>query len=260
MQYNNLLTELENQLLIVTINRPSALNALNVQTKEELKHLFTVYIPQHDTIKAVILTGAGEKAFVAGADIKYFETFTTESAAAFSKLGHETFDAIERLHTPVVAAVNGYALGGGCELAMACHVRIASEQAKFGQPEVNLGILPGYGGTQRLPQLIGKGRAIDMMLTGKLIDASTALAYGLVSAVVPAKNLIETAKKYLQQVLTKSPLAIKATLDSVLAGYDEGTNGYQKEIKEFGLLSNTEDFKEGVDAFINKRQANFKGK
>lgn len=211
-------------------------------------------------IKSVIITGAGQKAFVAGADITQFHGLTIEEGKKVAKSGLDVFFKIENSPKPVVAAVNGFALGGGCELTMACHFRIASENAKFGQPEVNLGLIPGYGGTQRLVQLIGKGRAIELLITGNMIDASTALQYGLVNAVVPQEELLAKATSILSIVNTKAPLAVAKCIEAANAVYNEEVNGYDVEMNGFGDCFGTADMKEGTAAFLEKRKANFTGK
>ena len=211
-------------------------------------------------IKSVIITGAGAKAFVAGADISEFIGLTKEEAIKMARKGQETFFRIENSPKPIIAAVNGFALGGGCELAMSCHFRIASENAKFGQPEVNLGLIPGYGGSQRLTQLIGKGRSIELMITAKMIDATTALQYGLVNEVVPQDELMKKAVAVLELINTKAPLAVGGCIKTANAVFDETVNGYALEVEEFGDCFISEDAKEGTTAFLEKRKANFKGK
>lgn len=259
MRYSTLLTSLENSIFTVTINRPDKLNALNKEVFTDLNNAVDE-IQNNPAIKSAIITGAGTKAFVAGADISEFSSLTKAEAMTLSKRGQDIFFKIENSAKPVVAAVNGFALGGGCELAMACHFRIAGDNAKFGQPEVNLGLLPGYGGTQRLTQLIGKGRAIELLISGNMIDAATALQYGLVNYVVPAAELLNKAVTVLSLINTKAPIAIAACIKAVNAVYDETSDGYITEINGFGECFDTEDMKEGTTAFLEKRRANFTGK
>lgn len=255
----NLSLALKEGILTVTINRETQLNALNHSTLAELKETFQSIYDDKD-IKGVILTGAGEKAFVAGADIKEFAEVNEVNGRKFSESGQEIFDLIENCHTPVIAAVNGFALGGGCELAMACHVRLASANARFGQPEVNLGILPGYGGTQRLTQLVGKGKALELMMTGDMINAEEAKDLGLVNHVFPDKDtLIEKAHEMLVKITAKAPIAIGLVIDCVNAVFNKEENGYQTEANAFARCCGTEDFKEGAAAFVEKRKPNFKG-
>lgn len=255
--YTTLLTTIENNILTITINRPEKLNALNQQVMEELGK--AIDEAENDSqVRSVIITGAGEKAFVAGADIKEF--LAVSEGENLAKKGQDIFFKIENASKPVVAAVNGFALGGGCELAMACHFRLASENAKFGQPEVNLGLIPGYGGTQRLPQLIGKGRAMELLLTGNMLDAPTALQYGLVNYVVPANELIARTIALLDIINKKAPIAIRECIKAVNAVYDPSKKGYEEEAKSFGITFTTEDMKEGTSAFLEKRKAIFNGK
>lgn len=245
---------------IITINRPNQLNALNKSTINELSDLLDK--SEVDTqIKAIILTGSGEKAFVAGADIKEFSDFNIDQGAALSKEGHEKlFDKLENLSTPVIAAVNGFALGGGLELAMSAHIRVASDNAKMGLPEVSLGVIPGYGGTQRLAQLVGKGRANELILTAGMISAEDAYRIGLVNHVVPQSELLATCQKMASRISRNSPRAISHAIKSVNAGFKDGVNGFDTEISEFGKCFGTEDFKEGTSAFIEKRKPVFTGK
>jgi enoyl-CoA hydratase len=259
MSYQTLLTNIENGILIVTINRPEKLNALNKNVFTDIGNVVDE-IEQNTTIQSAIIIGSGSKAFVAGADITEFGGLTHEQAAALSKRGQDIFFKIENCSKPIVAAVNGFALGGGCELAMACHFRIASTNAKFGQPEVNLGLIPGYGGTQRLAQLIGKGRAIELLITANLIDAPTALQYGLVNYVVPQEELLQKAIDILTLVNTKAPLAVGACIQATNALYDNTQNGYEAEIKAFGKCFGTNDMIEGTTAFLEKRKPVFTGK
>lgn len=259
MEYQNLKISHEDGILLVTIDREKALNALNQQTMKELKAFFGEDAPQR-LCKGIILTGAGKKAFVAGADIKEFLDLDEEKGTEMSRRGQEIFALIERFPKPVIAAVNGFALGGGCELAMACHLRIASDNARFGQPEVNLGIIPGYGGTQRLIQYLGKSKAMELMLTGDMINAEEAYRLGLVNYVLPVGEIIYKAKSLIEKIGTKGPIAVAKVIESVNAYFEEGVDGFEQEIKAFGQTTATEDFKEGAAAFIEKRPANFKGK
>jgi len=255
---STILTHLENNIFTITINRPDKLNALNAAVFTDLnKALDEVYI--NAQIKSVIITGSGPKAFVAGADISEFIELSKAESMLLSKAGQDTFFRIENSPKPIIACVNGFALGGGCELAMSCHFRIASENAKFGQPEVNLGIIPGYGGTQRLVQLIGKGRAMELLMSAGMIDAVTALQYGLVNYVVAPDNLIQKAKEILTLINTKAPIAIAKCITSANAVFDESKDGYETEIKAFADCFDTEDRVEGTTAFLEKRKANFKG-
>ena len=256
--HQTLLTTLENNILTITINRPDKLNALNKAVIAELEEVINE-IEKDESIKAAIITGAGQKAFVAGADISEFTGLTSGEGMDLARRGQEVFFEIENASIPIIAAVNGFALGGGCELAMACHFRIASENAQFGQPEVNLGLVPGYGGTQRMPQLIGKGRALELLMTGNMIDASTALRYGLVNHVVNQEELLEKAKTILQTILTKAPLAIAKCISAVNVGVNQ-QNGYIAELEAFGECFSTEDMKEGAAAFLEKRKPMFKGR
>ena len=259
MNYQTLLTELNDGIVTITINRPEKLNALNQQMINELDAAFDE-IDSNEEIRGVIITGAGPKAFVAGADISEFTGFTAQQAKAMSENGHRIFNKIESASKPVIAAVNGFALGGGCELAMACHLRIASENAKFGQPEINLGIIPGYGGTQRLPRYIGKGKALELLLTGDMMTAQDALQWGLVNKVTLQDELIPTCLSILNKIKTKSPLVIDRVIACVNSHYENGTDGFELEIDEFSQCMNTEDFKEGTAAFLEKRLPNFKGR
>ncbi len=249
----------EGKILIIKISRPEALNALNRDVFLNLKESFLNAKDDRET-SGIILTGEGEKAFVAGADIKEFANFTPIEAFGLSQFGMEIFSLIERFPKPVIAAINGFALGGGLELAMACHIRIASKNAKFGQPEVNLGLTPGYGGTQRLPRLVGMGRALELLLTGKAIDAEEALKIGLVNKVVEQGELLEEAKKLLNLVIEKAPLALEAIINCVVFGMEAGLEvGLKLESSNFATLFSTRDMKEGVNAFIQKRKAEFIG-
>lgn len=258
MTYQTIKTEISEQILTITLQREDKLNALNILLLQEIKQAI-VEAQENPEVRGILITGSGTKAFAAGADIAEFANFSTPEATKMSRDGHEVLFAIERSKKPVIAAVNGFALGGGCELALSCHIRIASENAKFGQPEVNLGVPPGYGGTQRLAQIIGKGRAMDMLLSTDVIDAKTALSFGLVSEVVPIEELIAATRKKLGKIIQKSPNAIARVIDCVNAFYQDGENGFEKEILEFGLAFSSEDFKEGTNAFLEKRKAEFSG-
>lgn len=260
MNYQNILLERWDDITVITINRPDKLNALNKATIDELHHAFMA--ENLDPVsKAIILTGSGTKAFVAGADISEFAHFSVEEGAALSAEGQKKlFDFVENLQTPVIAAVNGFALGGGLELAMACHIRIASDNAKMGLPEVTLGVIPGYGGTQRLPQLIGKGRAMEMIMTAQMLDATSAHQFGLVNHVVPQSELLDFAKQLAAKITKNSVVAVAKAIEAVNANYKDGVNGYQTEIKNFGECFGTQDFKEGTTAFLEKRKPNFPGK
>lgn len=259
MSYQTLLTSLENNIFIITVNRPEKLNALNKTVIEELsKAVDEVY--NNAEIKSAIITGAGEKAFVAGADISEFLPLDEKSGEALARKGQQNvFDKIENSPKPIVAAVNGFALGGGCELALACHFIIASENAKFGQPEVNLGLIPGYGGTQRLTQLVGRNRAMQFIMTGEMIKVEDAEKYGMVNKVVAQHKLLDETKEILQTIHTKAPLAIAKVIE-VINNFDHTQQGYDFEIKKFSECFATEDVRVGVNAFLEKRKANFKGK
>ena len=257
--YKNLLTSLENNVLTITINRPDKLNSLNEDVFTDLNNVIDE-IENNTVIKSVIITGAGPKAFVAGADISEFSGLNKEEAKTMAKRGQDIFARIESCNKPIIAAVNGFALGGGCELSMACHFRIASDNAKFGQPEVNLGLIPGYGGTQRLVQLIGKGRALELLMSANMIDANTALQYGLVNYVVKQEELLSKARSILEMINSKAPIAVAACIKAANAVFDETTDGFDVEINEFGNCFDSEDMKEGVTAFFEKRKAVFKGR
>ena len=259
MIFENILVQKAAALAQITINRPKKLNALNKATIDELHKAFDA-LESDLNIKAIILTGSGEKAFVAGADISEFAHFTSEEGATLAREGQETlFNFIENLATPVIAAINGFALGGGLELAMACHFRIASENAKMGLPEVSLGVIPGYGGTQRLPQLVGKGKAMEMIMTAGMISADDAKNCGLVNHVTPQEELILLAEKIASKILRNSPVAISAAILAVNANFEDGVNGFDTEISAFGDCFGTEDFREGTAAFLEKRKPNFSG-
>lgn len=259
MEFKNLLFNLSNGILTITVNRPDKLNALNKLTVQEIGHAFQE-AKANPEVKIIIITGAGVKGFVAGADISEFVGLTTEQGKVLAKAGQDIFKAIEDSPKPVIAAVNGFALGGGCELAMACHLRIASDNAKFGQPEVNLGLIAGYGGTQRLIQLIGKTKAIELHLTGDMITADQALYLGLVNYVVPQIELMSRSIEIAERIKAKSPKAIAAAITAINGYFTEGVDGYQKEIEEFSKCFGTDDFKEGTAAFLEKRKANFTGR
>lgn len=257
MKYINILVQNEAKIATITINRPNKLNALNRDTIQELHNAFRE-LDEDKNIKAIIITGSGEKAFVAGADIAEFSNFSEKEGGDLAKEGQERlFDFVENLATPVIAAVNGFALGGGLELAMACHFRIASDNAKMGLPEVSLGVIPGYGGTQRLPQLIGKGRANEMIMSARMIDAQKALAYGLVNEVVAQQELLPLCKKMASSISNNSSVAISYAIKAINAGFSSSVDGYVEEIKAFGACFGTKDFKEGTTAFLEKRKANF---
>ncbi|KPM31922.1 Enoyl-CoA hydratase [Croceitalea dokdonensis DOKDO 023] len=259
MEYKNIYIEEERNLGTITIDRPKKLNALNKATIEEL-HVAFKELDADKNIKAIIITGNGEKAFVAGADISEFAHFSEKEGGVLAAKGQELlFDFIAHLSTPVIAAVNGFALGGGLELAMACHFRVASSNAKMGLPEVSLGVIPGYGGTQRLPQLVGKGRAMEMIMTAGMISAEQALDYGLVNYVVEPEDLMPLCTKLASKISNNSPVAIAHAINAINAGYSFNTNGYAAEIEAFGACFGTNDFKEGTTAFLEKRKANFPG-
>lgn len=260
MTYENLLLEYTDGIAVLTINREKVLNALNLKTLQELRAFFTKDALELPNLKGVILTGAGEKAFVAGADISEFSGFDQASGAAFAKSGQDVFFAIERFSKPVIAVIKGFALGGGCELAMACHLRIAGEKARFGQPEVNLGLIPGYGGTQRLIQYLGKTKATELLLTADMIGAEEAHRLGLVNYVMPPGEEMTKAAELLEKISQKAPVAISQIIESINAYFENCTNGFDFETKAFGNCCGTEDFKEGAAAFIEKRKANFIGK
>ena len=259
MSYNNLLINQNNGVCTITINRPNKLNALNKETIQEL-HDAIQEANLDKQVKVIILTGSGEKAFVAGADISEFAHFDVENGAKLAQKGQELlFDLVENLPTPVIAAVNGFALGGGLELAMACHFRVASSNAKMGLPEVSLGVIPGYGGTQRLPQLVGKGRAMEMIMTAGMIDAQQALSFGLVNHVTSQEELLTFCEGLANKIMRNSSVAIAAAINAVNAGYKDGVDGYAAEIESFGNCFGTADFKEGTTAFLEKRKADFPG-
>ncbi len=254
-----ILSEVRNGVLIITVNRPDKLNALNKQTIEELHE--TLAEAEHmNEIRSVILTGAGQKAFVAGADIAEFANYSVEEGKMLSATGHfKIFNFIENFSKPIIAAVNGFALGGGLELALCCHIRVVSDNAKMGLPEVSLGVIPGYGGTQRLAQLMGKGKAFEMIVTADVINAQEAYHWGLANHVTTQENLLDKCLEISSKIATKSPTAIKTAIKVINSGFKNQVNGYEVEIEEFGKSFGTKDFREGVDAFLEKRKADFKG-
>lgn len=259
MDYKYLHLEKEGHIGIITVNRPEVLNALNSEVLKEVKRAFA-YMEEDDEVRVVIITGAGEKAFVAGADIKEMQPLNAVEGRNFGRLGQEVFRFIEMMEKPVIAAVNGFALGGGCELAMAADIRLASEKAKFGQPEVTLGIIPGFGGTQRLSRLIGEGRAMELILTGRMINAEEALRIGLVNAVYPADKLMEEAKKMAEIIAKNAPLAVRFAKAAVNKGLQTDIDTAMSiEADLFGLCFATDDQKKGMQAFINKEKVEFKG-
>jgi enoyl-CoA hydratase len=260
MDLTNLLVEIRDRILYITINRENKLNALNKLTLAELHDVITQSF-QDDSVGGIIISGAGPKAFVAGADISEFSEFNTDEARELAREGQtKVFDVIQNSEKPIIAAINGFALGGGLELAMACHIRIASTTAKMGLPEVSLGLIPGYGGTQRLSQLIGRGRALEMILKADMINAEEAYRTGLVNHVVEPDNLITKSEEILNKIMSRSPFAVGSAIRAVNAAYIEGENGFEAEITEFSNCFGSEDFKEGVSAFLEKRPAEFKGK
>lgn len=259
MAYQTLLVDVTDRICTVTINRPDKLNALNAQAKSELRDLFEA-LTTDEAVDVVIVTGAGEKSFVAGTDIGELSALNATSGRPFAAAGQSVFSRIESLGKPVIAAVNGYALGGGCELALACHIRIASENARFGQPEVNLGVIPGYGGTQRLPRLVGEGRAMEMILSGDPVDAQEALRSGLVNKVVPPSELMATCRALALKIASKGQPAVRLAIQAVHASQEMHLDeGLEMEAGLFGTACGTEDFKEGVAAFLEKRKPKFTG-
>jgi len=260
MSYSNLTLTTENDITTVVVDRPKKLNALNRKTLSEIHEAFVCLKDDEDT-KLVILTGSGQKAFVAGADISEFADYSVAEGQDLSGTGHaRVFDYIAHFPKPVIAAINGFALGGGLELAMAAHFRIASENAKLGLPETSLGVIPGYGGTQRLPQLVGKGRAMEMIMTAGMISAENALDYGLVNHVVTLDELLEYTEKIARKILNNSTVAVATAIETINAHFDKTKNGYETEIENFGKSFGTEDFKEGTTAFLEKRKPHFPGK
>ena len=259
MNFDNIIVTTENGIGEIIINRPAKLNALNVATIQELHDGFKL-LENNNEVKVILLTGQGEKAFVAGADISEFGNFNVTEGTQLAANGQKIlFDFVENLKKPVIAAINGFALGGGLELAMSCHFRIASENAKMGLPETSLGVIPGYGGTQRLPQLIGKGRAMEMIMTANMISAEEALRFGLVNYVVPLDELMDFTKNIAAKIMRNSPVAISNAINAINANFKDGLNGFEIEIENFGKCFETADFKEGTTAFLEKRKANFKG-
>jgi len=259
MSYSSVLLDIEGDIAYITVNRPQKLNALNIQTIDEL-HDALKTANNTKKVKVIIITGSGEKAFVAGADISEFADFDGDEGKQLAVRGQKLlFDFVENLSTPVIAAINGFALGGGLELAMACHFRVASDNAKMGLPEVSLGVIPGYGGTQRLPQLIGKGRAMEMIMTAGMIDANQALAYGLVNHVTTQEELLPFCEKIAERISKNSPKAISAAIKAINSGFNDVVNGFEVEIEGFGESFETDDFAEGTSAFLEKRKANFSG-
>ncbi len=260
MNYQFISIEQEGHLAVLTIQRPEQLNALNKSTIEELNAALN-QLDADETVRAIILTGSGTKAFVAGADIKEFASFTVEQGEALSREGQRLlFDRLENMTKPVIAAVNGFALGGGLELAMSCHFRYASENAKLGLPEVTLGVIPGYGGTQRLAQLVGKGKAMEMITSANMLTAQEAMQWGLVNLVVPQEELLNKCKEIAHKISNNSPRAISAAIMAINAGYSHAQTGMEREQREFGLCFGTTDFKEGTTAFMEKRKPSFTGK
>lgn len=251
------LLAIENQIATVTLNRPKSLNALNKELMQELYDFFINQLPQLDCV-GVILTGSGERAFAAGADIKEFMTMDRDEMEAQSQFGHQLMFAIEKSNIPIVAAIEGYALGGGFELALACHLRIGSEKARLGNPEVNLGIIPGYGATQRLPQLVGRGRSLDIMMTARMIDANEAQEWGLLNRITPVGETVKQAKEIISLIGTKGPNAIAKVIETVDGYYNKNEDGYAKEVAAFGSLSALDEFEEGTKAFVENRPAEFK--
>jgi enoyl-CoA hydratase len=258
MTFENLLTSQLNEILIITINRPDKLNALNKKTIEEIGKVIS-YAKENREVKGIVITGAGSKSFVAGADISEFVGLSAEQGKKLAQHGQDVFRQIETCPKPVIAAVNGFALGGGCELSMACHLRIASENAKFGQPEVNLGLIAGYGGTQRLIQYLGKTKATELHMTADIITAEQALQLGLVNYIVPQEQLMTRCLDLMEKIKAKSPKAITGVINSVNAYFENGVDGFKTEVDEFGKCFATEDFKEGTSAFLEKRKASFSG-
>ena len=255
--FTNLLLEIADGIATLTINRPKQLNALNRETISELNQALK-QLEQDKEVRVIILTGSGEKAFVAGADIKEFANFTVGEGTELAAKGQELlFDLVENLKKPVIAAVNGFALGGGLELAMSCHIRVASENARMGLPETSLGVIPGYGGTQRLAQLIGKGRAMEMIFTADMMKAPRAYEVGLVNHMVSLEELMDKCKDIANKIIKNSPMAISSAICSVNAGFKTGLNGFKVEVEQFGKCFGTEDFKEGTTAVLEKRKANF---
>ena len=259
MTFENILAKTENGIFFLTINRPDKLNALNRKTIDEIGIAISE-AEKNDEVKAIIITGAGQKAFVAGADISEFANLNIEQGKELARNGHKVFNSIENCSKPVIAAVNGLALGGGCELAMACHIRVASDNAKFGQPEVKLGLIPGYGGTQRFTMLAGKSKAMELLMTADMIPANEALRIGLVNHVTTQDELMNKCTEIANKIIQQAPLAIGSIIRCVNDFFDESKNGFETEISEFGKCFATEDVKEGTNAFMEKRKPEFKGK
>ncbi|WP_400193357.1 enoyl-CoA hydratase/isomerase family protein [Hymenobacter sp. B81] len=255
---NLALDRTDDGILTITLNRPTKLNALNSATIAEIRQAMQLALDD-ERVRGIIITGSGDKAFVAGADIAELTGLNEVNGRRFAEQGQEVFCLIEESPKPVIAAVNGFALGGGCELAMACHMRVASENARFGQPEVNLGVVPGYGGTQRLTQLVGKGKALELLMTGDQVKADEALRLGLVNHVVPAAELLSFCRQLLTRILAKAPLAVGMVIDCVNAYYSPEKSGYQTEANSFGRCCGSADFREGTQAFLEKRPAQFTG-
>lgn len=260
MDYSKINIALNDDIATLTIQRPKALNALNKQVMDELHYFFSKDFKSYPGLKGVIITGSGEKAFVAGADISEFSSLDSSAGSALSKKGQGIFFTIEQMPIPVIALVNGFCLGAGCELAMSCHMRIATPNAKFGQPEVNLGLIPGYGGTQRLIQYIGKSKGIELLLTGDMIRAEEALALGLVNYVLESTEAIAKSNQIIEKIASKGPIAIAKTIECVNSFYNKVSNGFEDEYERFGQCIGSEDAKEGASAFLEKRKANFNGK
>ena len=257
MEFNNILIRIENKISYITINRPKQLNALNSETIKELHNAIT-YSENNKEARCILITGSGDKAFVAGADIKEFAGFNIEEGEKLARKGQELlFDLLENCSKPTIAAINGFALGGGLELAMSCHIRLASTNAKMGLPEVSLGVIPGYGGTQRLANLVGKGKALEMISTASMISAEQALNYGLVNDICDQEELISNCEKIASKISRNSPNAISSAIKSVNAGFTDGVDGYEVEKKEFGKCFGSDEFIEGTTAFLEKRKANF---
>ena len=257
MSYSNLIYQTDNSVATITINREGKLNALTLETVQEIGQAVDEAISDKN-IRGIIITGSGQKAFAAGADISEFLAFDNIQGIDMARKGHAIFNKIENSVKPVIAAVNGFALGGGCELAMSCHIRIATTNAKFGQPEVKLGIIPGYGGTQRLIQLAGKGKAMELLMTADMLGAEEALNVGLVNYVVSSEQLIDKCKEILNKIMAVSPNAVTSVIKAVNAYFNSDEDGFETEINEFGKCFGTEDFKEGTSAFLEKRKSEFK--
>ena len=257
MDYNNIILEINNKISYITINRPNQLNALNSETIKELNHAIT-HSEENKNTRCILLTGSGTKAFVAGADIKEFADFNSSQGEELSRKGQELlFDKLENCAIPTIAAINGFALGGGLELAMSCHIRVSSLNAQMGLPEVSLGVIPGYGGTQRLASFVGKGKAMEMICTAGMISAEDALQWGLVNSICEQEDLLANCKKIAFKICRNSAMAISSAIKSVNAGFIDGVDGFEVEKKEFGKCFGTEEFTEGTTAFLEKRKANF---